>query len=260
MMFSFDQITALLSGHPYVALLPLAVVEGPIVTFACGVLISIGKLNPLLAFGIVVAGDLIGDAILYSLGRWGGRRVLSFFGSHPRLAARVHELEGQLLRKAGRALIIGKLTHSVGAAVLLAAGVIRMPLGRFLAVSLGSTLLKSFVLLVAGYWIGSSYQLVLDYSSYLIGFSVVLGIAGLWAVLFRHRQQGPSGGVDSTAGILPRGGKAPHPRQADPKANKDSTSTGLNKSGSPRQGDVSVSPNVTPSISLPSTLPSARLG
>src|SRR5690349_491009 len=41
MMFSFDQITALLSGHPYVALLPLAVVEGPVVTFACGVLISI---------------------------------------------------------------------------------------------------------------------------------------------------------------------------------------------------------------------------
>lgn len=259
-MFAFDQITALLSGHPYVALLPLAVVEGPVVTFACGVLISIGKLNPLLAFGIVVAGDLIGDAILYSLGRWGGRRVLSFFGSHPRLAARVHELEGQLLRKAGRALIIGKLTHSVGAAVLLAAGVIRMPLGRFLAVSLGSTLLKSFVLLVAGYWIGSSYQLVLDYSSYLIGILAGLGIAGLWAALFRHRQQGRSGGVDSTAGVLPRGGQAPRPRQADPKANTDPGSTSPNISGGSRRGDLPGPPNVTPSIPPPSSLPSARLG
>ncbi len=260
MMFSFDQITALLSGHPYVALLPLAVVEGPVVTFACGVLISIGKLNPLLALAMVVAGDLIGDAILYSLGRWGGRRVLSFFGGHPRLAARVHELEGQLLRKAGRVLVIGKLTHSVGAAVLLAAGMIRMPLGRFLAVSVGSTLLKSFVLLAAGYWIGSSYQLVLDYSSYLIGFLVVLGIAGLWAVLFRHRQQGRSGGVDSTASILPRGDQAPRPRQADPKAYTDPGSTSLNISGGPRRGDLPAAPNVTSCISPPSFLPSARLG
>lgn len=260
MMLSFDQITALLSGHPYVALLPLAVVEGPVVTFACGVLISIGKLNPLLAFGIVVAGDLIGDAILYSLGRWGGRRVLSFLGSHPRLAARVHELEGQLLRKAGRALIMGKLTHSVGAAVLLAAGLIRMPLGRFLVVSLGSTLLKSFLLLVAGYWIGSSYQPVLNYSSYLIGVLAVLGIGGLWALLFRHRQQGRSGDVDSTASILPCGDPAPRLRQADPKANRNPGSTSLNISGGPRRGGLPGPPNVTSSISPPSSLPSARLG
>lgn len=257
-MFSFDQITALLSGHPYVALLPLAVIEGPVVTLACGVLISVGKLNPLLAFGIVVAGDFIGDAILYSLGRWGGRRVLSFFGSRPRLAARVRDLEGQLLKEADRALIIGKLTHSVGAAVLLAAGMVRVPLGRFLAVSLGSTLLKSFVLLVAGHWIGSSYQLVLDYSSYLIGILLVLGIGGLWAVLFR--QQGQSGGVNSGAGNPPCGDQAPDPRRADPRATQVPASIGLNMSGGPRRGDVPAPPKMTSGISSPSSLSTARLG
>ncbi len=187
MIFSFDQITALLSSDPYLFLLPLSIVEGPIVTLACGVLISIGRLNPIVAFGVVIAGDLIGDAILYSLGRWGGARVLRFLRSHGRIAARVRDLEDQLSREVDRVLVIGKLTHTLGALVLLAAGMIRMPFARFMTAGLGSTLLKSFALLAAGYWIGSSYQLILDHSAYAFGILLLLGAAALWAVLFRRR-------------------------------------------------------------------------
>ncbi len=190
-MFSFEQIMALVFDHPYVVLLPLTIIEGPLVTLACGVLIAVGRLNPFLAFGIVIAGDLIGDAILYSLGRWAGDRVISIFRNNSRIAVRIKALKTELLGKADRALVIGKLTHGVGALVLLAAGMVRMPFVRFMAVEFGSTLLKSLALLVAGYWIGSSYQLILDNSLYVSGALLLVGVVAFWAMLFRRRAKTP---------------------------------------------------------------------
>jgi membrane protein DedA with SNARE-associated domain len=192
MVLSFDQIVGLLSNNAYLVLLPLSIVEGPIVTLASGFLISIGQLNPLFAYGVVVAGDLIGDAILYSLGRWGGDRVLSAWRKNSRTAARVRNVKDQLLSKADRVLIVGKLTHTIGAPVLFAAGMVRMPFARFMMVNLGATLLKSFILIVAGYWIGSSYRAIIGNSLFLSGALLLLGVGGLSILLFRRRAKGPA--------------------------------------------------------------------
>ena len=191
MMFSFDQVVGLLSNNAYLVLLPLSIVEGPVVTLASGFLISIGRLNPLVAFGIVVAGDLVGDAILYSLGRWGSERVMSAWRKDGRAATRVRQLKDQILSEADRMLIVGKLTHAIGAPVLLAAGIIRMPVARFMTISFGATLLKSFALLVAGYWIGASYPTIVGNPLYFSGALLLLGGVALYMLVFRRRTKKP---------------------------------------------------------------------
>ncbi len=68
MVFSIGEILGLLSGHPYAVLLPLAIAEGPLVTIAAGVLVAGSQLRFWPALAIVVAGDLVGDSVLYASG------------------------------------------------------------------------------------------------------------------------------------------------------------------------------------------------
>jgi membrane protein DedA with SNARE-associated domain len=66
-------------------------------------------------------------------------------------------LAPRIRTRAGAMLLFGKLTHSAGFAVLLAAGAARVDLRRFLAFNLLGTLPKVLVLVLLGYWFGRLY-------------------------------------------------------------------------------------------------------
>jgi len=56
-----DYAFSLLLTYKYLILIPLAVVEGPIITVIAGFLITLGYMNIFLVYLIVIAGDLAGD-------------------------------------------------------------------------------------------------------------------------------------------------------------------------------------------------------
>lgn len=149
------EIGTLIRDYGLFIIAPLAVLEGPVVSVVAGYLVKLGLLGAPLSFVVLVLGDLLGDVMLYSLGRQGRARValpwLSALGVTRRRLAR-------LLRafrvRGGRILILGKLTHAAGFAVLLAAGMARMPFARFLGLSLLATLLKVAVLMALGWFYG----------------------------------------------------------------------------------------------------------
>ncbi|UVK43986.1 VTT domain-containing protein [Mesorhizobium sp. AR07] len=175
MIFSPSNILALLSAHPYSVLLPLAIAEGPLVTIASGVLVASSQLSFWPVLAIVVVGDLVGDSALYALGRWGGIRMATRWASQ-RTIARAIDFQDQFRRKADQVLVTGKLTHAVGAPVLIAAGIVRMSFGRFLTVNFLATLPKSLALICLGYVFHSGYAAIDQNMTYYI---VVLLIAGL---------------------------------------------------------------------------------
>jgi membrane protein DedA with SNARE-associated domain len=175
MVFSTSDILGLLSAHPYAVLLPLAIAEGPIVTIASGVLVASSQLRFWPVLAIVVAGDLVGDSALYALGRWGGIRMVTKWASQ-RTIKRATDLQDQFRRKADQILVTGKLTHAVGAPVLIAAGIVRMPFRRFLTVNSLATLPKSLALLCIGYAFHSGYAAIGQNMTYYV---IVLLIAGL---------------------------------------------------------------------------------
>ena len=187
------EIQHYLAIYGYAALLPLAIIEGPAVTVFAAFLAAQGVFDVVGVYAIVVLGDLIGDVLHYAVGRWaaarwaakpraakpmaadlaaGGwgaavRRAIGRWATQPKsgranrwmasVRQRVEVLAPRIRTRAGAMLLFGKLTHSAGFAVLLAAGAAHVKLRRFMAFNLLGTLPKSLVLVLLGYWFGKLY-------------------------------------------------------------------------------------------------------
>ena len=187
------EIQHYLAIYGYAALLPLAIIEGPAVTVFAAFLAAQGVFEVVGVYAIVVLGDLVGDVLHYAVGRWAaarwaakpraakpmaadlvasgwgaaGRRATGRWPTQPKsgrtsrwmasVRQRVEVLAPRIRTRAGAMLLFGKLTHSAGFAVLLAAGAAHVKLRRFMAFNLLGTLPKSLVLVLLGYWFGKLY-------------------------------------------------------------------------------------------------------
>jgi membrane protein DedA with SNARE-associated domain len=63
---SLTEVVQWLLYYKYFVLFPIMVVEGPIITIIAGFLVSLGHLNGLAAYAVLVAGDVTGDSIYSS--------------------------------------------------------------------------------------------------------------------------------------------------------------------------------------------------
>lgn len=190
-MITLDAVVELVRTHGLLLLAPLSVLEGPIVTVIAGYLASLGLLSVSGALVVVVLGDLVGDTLLYLAGRKGVKRIPPGWRSRLGLKPeRVAALSAHFDIHGGRTLIIGKITHSAGAAILVAAGVARMPYATFLTWNLLATLPKSAAFLALGYGLGAAYAQI---DTWIMRASVLLLVLLVLAGLlwWRHRGRAP---------------------------------------------------------------------
>ena len=159
MIFSLQQIVNLVLTYKYIILLPIAVVEGPIITIIGGFLASQGILNAELVYVIVVLGDLIGDTIYYAMGKFAGRSFIRRFGKYLGITLeREQRLEETIKKHTGKTLLFGKLTHVAGFALLIGAGMAEVPYDKYLWFNFLGTLPKSLILLLIGIYFGQAYE------------------------------------------------------------------------------------------------------
>ena len=180
---------SLIQSDGLLILFPIAVVEGPIITVIAAYVASLGYLNLPAVFCVVVAADLVGDIVLYHVGRsWHLLRRLSWMPRFGVNEARLLVLENHFERHGPKTLLIGKLTHSAGFLVLIAAGASRMPFGAFLWYNLLGTLPKSLFFLILGYAFGYAYN---EIDSYIFRVSaavlLVVVLVGAWWLARRNR-------------------------------------------------------------------------
>jgi len=165
-----------LLDYRYLILFPLTVIEGPIVTVTAGLMTSLGLMNFYIVYAIVIAGDLAGDGLYYSIGRW-GRRPLERWGKFIGINnEKIRFIEGHFKDHGGKTLIAAKLSHAVGGIVLISAGIARIPFRKFIFFNFWATLPKSLVLLLIGYYFGNTYlkfQKVVDFA-WLGTFAIVI--------------------------------------------------------------------------------------
>lgn len=189
---AFD-ITALITSFGLLILAPIAIVEGPIVTVIAAWLASQGLLSLPSVFVVVVLADLVGDGLLYAVGRGLLGRL------SPRWRVRLGLLPDKMAvlldvfhTKGGRVLLAAKWTHAAGLPVLVAAGAARMPFARFLQFNLIGTIPKTLILLAIGYAFGSAHETIAGWIStgglVLVG---VVGLAGLIWFSWRKRRTSP---------------------------------------------------------------------
>ena len=176
-MPSLDQLINLLLFYKYALLLPASIVEGPIVTIIAGFLAAQGQMSLFGGFTVVIAGDFIGDTFYYFIGRWGRdprvRRARHLLGLTDE---RIDLFEAHFLRHATKSLLAGKLSHGAGTLVLVAAGVARMPYGRFIALNMLATIPKSLILILVGYYFGAAYSAVAAYLDYIAIGTLVMAV------------------------------------------------------------------------------------
>lgn len=163
-----NQIFNLLYTYSYLVLFPLVVLEGPVVTIIAGFLVSLGFMDFIPTYLTIIAGDLSGDVLYYSAGRWwlngAYKRFFSFFNINLKF---VQKLEAAIKKNKGPFLFFGKLSHAIGGIILFAAGSAEIPVKEFLGFNFLATLPKSLILLAVGYYFGStvsSFRKALDYT------------------------------------------------------------------------------------------------
>ncbi len=158
MLFNLNTIIVWLFHYRYVVLFPLVVIEGPIVTIIAGFLSSIRQMNFFLAYTLVVIADVAADSLYYALGHWGRKKFIERWGRYIGLHLKhVERIERHFNLHTGKTLIIGKLSHVVGAPILVAAGLANVPFKNFLTFDFLATLPKSLVLLIVGFYFGKAY-------------------------------------------------------------------------------------------------------
>lgn len=152
---SIRQIILFFITYKYIAIFPVAVAEGPIISLISGFLISRGQLDLFLTLVIVVLGDLISDVAFYMIGR-GGRRALPYIKFLHIPEERLQKIEDQYRTHPWKTMIVAKAAYGLGSIFMVASGAARVSWKKFLLYVITLDFLRSTVLLCLGYYFGKS--------------------------------------------------------------------------------------------------------
>ncbi len=190
MALTTDTLLHLLQTDGLLLLFPLAVIEGPIVTVIAGWLVRLGYL----AFGwsllVLVIADLVGDSLLYGLGRWGIGALSPRWRTRLGLTAdRLARVSAHFDRSGGWTIVAAKLTHALGFPTLVAAGAGRMAFLPFIMFNLAGTIPKSLLLLLLGYALGEAHVAINAWigRGSLVILLIAIAALGIW--FLSHRRQ-----------------------------------------------------------------------
>ena len=117
---SVDFLTEIILQYRYWILVPLFLIEGPLVAFVAGILASLNYFNLYFLAGLFLVLDLVRDAVYYAIGQYGGRTAFT-----ERMLAKIRitaeHLEHArllLLRRPGWTMFIGKLAYGIAPALI----------------------------------------------------------------------------------------------------------------------------------------------
>ena len=145
--------------HAYFFLIPLAILEGPLLAIVCGVAAGLGYINGFIAYAILIFGDLGPDLMYYAIGRWGA--TLPFVR---RYASRIKAIRDNFLSLEElwrthplATMASSKLSYLVSPALIVSVGLSGMPLTRFVRCSLMVSTVYLGALAAVGFGLAKIY-------------------------------------------------------------------------------------------------------
>jgi membrane-associated protein len=181
---SAASLTHLLLQDRYWILIPLALLEGPIVAFVAGTLASAGYFNIYLLAVFFFVRDVGLDGIYYAIGHFGGhtafaKRMLAKMGVTEDHLESVHDLWS---RRPGWTMLIGKLSYGIASSFIVVAGIVDMPLSKFFLYGSMVAVLQYGTLLFLGYTLGMSFAT--SATNILTNIQYIIAIAGVILVAY----------------------------------------------------------------------------
>ena len=157
---NIDIVLGYLMTYRYVLIIPLTIIEGPIVMVLCGFLLRFGTFDLLPLYASLTIADLIGDIGWYCVGRFWGHPFITRFGHFFSITETTLNKATKLFNKYhNRILFISKITMGFGFALvtLITAGVAKVPFKKYLLFNVSGQLIWTAVLLSIGFLFGNVY-------------------------------------------------------------------------------------------------------
>ncbi|MFZ3043909.1 MAG: hypothetical protein WA058_02245 [Minisyncoccia bacterium] len=176
---SIDFVTQLILQYRYWILIPLSLIEGPVVAFIAGTLASVGFFNIYFLAILFFVRDVGLDGIYYAMGYFGGHTAFA-----ERMLAKIGVTESHLEKvralwekRPFMTMFIGKLSYGIASAFIVVAGMVNMPLRIFFRYGIIVAILEYGSLLFAGYFLGASLGgsavQIINNAQYVIAFAAL---------------------------------------------------------------------------------------
>ena len=171
-----QHIFEFLRHYGYFAMLPLMIIEGPVVTIISAMLASMGAFFWPWVLLFSILGDIIGDVILYSLGYKYGMHFVNGFGKYMGITEKlVIKMEKYFQNHGGKTIFAVKSTTGLCWATFVAAGIVKMNFKKFVKYSFLGGIVWSGSLVAMGYFYGYLWRSMKQYISW-IGW-IIFGVA-----------------------------------------------------------------------------------
>ena len=138
---------------PYLLLVLLVAVEGPVATLLGAAAASAGFMRPLPVFLAAAVGNLTADTLWYTIGYLGRIYWLFHFGRRLGISQdMLQKLEAGMLKNTAKFLFLAKLSVSLVIPSLIAAGLVKAPWRRWFPAVFAAEIFWTGSLLVTGFY------------------------------------------------------------------------------------------------------------
>jgi membrane protein DedA with SNARE-associated domain len=180
----FQNLLSGLSYYRYLVVFVLAIVEGPMVMVASGILLKLNFFYFWPIYLSLMLGDFTADLGWYAIGRYGGIPFMERYGKYFSLTPdTLEKVEAFFKKHQDKILIISKITMGFGFAVatLFTAGLVKVNFKKYALFNFLGGFVWTGFLLAAGYFFGNLYAPL--NTGFKVVFLVVLAVFIL-AVLY----------------------------------------------------------------------------
>lgn len=156
---NFNEAFQWVMAHGYFFMLLAMIIEGPIITAAASFAVAFGFFSLPIIFLLSILGDLVGDVIFYGVGYFG--RLTFIERVAPKLGlpiSKIHALEKHLHNHSGKTIAAIKLNPVTPMPGLMLVGALRLPIRRYITVTLLIIVPKTILFMVLGYYFGAFYD------------------------------------------------------------------------------------------------------
>lgn len=187
-----ESLTELILQYRYWILIPLSLVEGPVVALVAGTLAAVGYFNIYLLCVLFFIRDVGLDLGYYAMGHFGGRtafaqKMLKKIGVTP---DHLEHVRGLWTKRPGVTMLIGKLSYGIASAFIVVAGMIKMRLRDFVFYGSLVAILQYGTLLLLGYFFGATFGgsiiKIVENIQYVLLFATIV-ITGYYLISWRMR-------------------------------------------------------------------------
>lgn len=163
-----QHIFEFLRHYGYFAMLPLMIIEGPVVTIISAMLASLGAFSWPLVLLFSILGDMLGDMLLYGAGRKWGMGFVHGFGKYLGITEElVLKMEKYFQKHGGKTIFAVKSTTGLCWTTFAAAGIAKMDFKKFVKYSFLGGIVWSGFLVAMGYFYGYLWKSIKRYISWV---------------------------------------------------------------------------------------------